>query len=233
MGTIDIGDSDPADAVAAVTELPLEIAKVGWERCATRNVLELGRNAIIMPNYIEAQEGKVSNAQRCRSYREKKRDTKRVVINMIRDETDTARPRDMVDRHAVPSLAVPSLPPESPTNGRERINGHGKIATREKARDIWNEVVTEVEGPASERLYTTNPSRLPKKDGHRLDIVLAMYSEADFRRAARAMLSDPYWRSRQIGLTTLGGQGNMERFLSRGSPPPEAPRAYSPFRAAE
>jgi hypothetical protein len=121
---------------------------------------------------------------------------------------------------------------QEPKNG----NGNGKVVefrnrlTREEARDIWNEVVRDIEGPASERVYSSNPSRLGRKEGVRLDLMLREYSADQFRKAARAILTDEWWAKRQVGFLTLAGAGNMERMLAKGGTAAEAAAGpYIPF----
>jgi hypothetical protein len=140
------------------------------------------------------------------------------------------RPSPLPSPHT--PLHMAEVRSEEPLKKQLQEAPKGKL-TREEARDIWNEVVEETEGGASERRWTRGLSKISGRDGARFDEVLREYGPEDFRRAAKNLLVDPYWRSRQIGMLTLGGSGNMERMLSKAPPPPLVVRPYRAFQVAE
>ena len=55
-GVLDLGGNDPARAVAAVVGMPLAMVKEHLPAIIESGAVEVGATAIVMPNYIEAQE---------------------------------------------------------------------------------------------------------------------------------------------------------------------------------
>lgn len=111
-GIADIGE-DLVEGVAALVDMPPELVANGLHGdgfkhgLLTREVFVVHGALLVMPNYIEAQEAKQSDAARQRAHRERARDLARAGgVVTKRDETVTA---GHTASHAVtPSLAVPS-----------------------------------------------------------------------------------------------------------------------------
>lgn len=91
-GCLDIGDTDPFDAVAAVTRIPVETVRVGLARILERGVYQLGDGVIVMPKFVDAQEAAQSDKQRAKESRAKRRD---LAIASKRDamKSQTEAPR--------------------------------------------------------------------------------------------------------------------------------------------
>jgi hypothetical protein len=98
-GCLDVA-GDLFDAVALVTDLPLEIVvRPGLTMLIKRDVVEHGEACLIIKNFIEAQEAHATDAQRARSYRERLRDKKRRSVTKRDDPGVT--PRDDPSAHRV------------------------------------------------------------------------------------------------------------------------------------
>lgn len=115
-GVLDTGRTEPERAVAAHTDLPLDVVRDYLPELVDSGAVEIGDRSVVVPNYLEAQETPQSDAHRCREYRARRLAHKRETI---RDETDT--PRHAVTRRDTPS--VPSVPsvPSKPKRAATRI----------------------------------------------------------------------------------------------------------------
>jgi hypothetical protein len=113
-GIIDIGD-DGDEGLAAVVEVPLEFLQAGLPELLRRRVFQLVRGKLVMPNFLEAQEAKQSDAQRKRESREKQR------VAALQSQPVTTCPdqsQKVTPSLAEPSRAEPSLPPIVPQGGQ-------------------------------------------------------------------------------------------------------------------
>lgn len=71
---------DGADlAVIFTNGMPVEVAQTGLDRLEKQGVIEITQVGIVMPNFIEAQEAVMSNKEKCRKYRETRRDKNRLL----------------------------------------------------------------------------------------------------------------------------------------------------------
>lgn len=68
-GVLDLGDESPAQAVAALTDIPLEIVEVGMARAIKLGAIEVRGRALLVPRFMEAQEAKQSDKIRQRESR--------------------------------------------------------------------------------------------------------------------------------------------------------------------
>ncbi len=68
-GVIDLEGLDPAEALAALADLPLEHARSGMSKLLDRKVVVVTNGVLFVPNFIRAQEAKQSDAQRQRESR--------------------------------------------------------------------------------------------------------------------------------------------------------------------
>jgi hypothetical protein len=98
-GCLDV-EGDVFDAVALMTDLPLElVVRPGLTMLIKRDVIERGNGCLIIKNFIAAQEALATDAQRARSYRERLRDKKRRSVTP-RDNPGVT-PRDDPSSHHV------------------------------------------------------------------------------------------------------------------------------------
>lgn len=89
-GVLDLDGEDEVDAVAALTELPIDVVKLGLSKLSSRGVTERHGNKLVITRYIEAQSARRSEKARAREHRERRRAgivTNRDAEQTIRDET--------------------------------------------------------------------------------------------------------------------------------------------------
>jgi hypothetical protein len=121
-GVIEIGEEDPAEALNAITGIPVEICAIAWARLSagknpTVTIRDEMSRAFVIPNFIEAQEANQSDAARKRKSRELAR-----AVNQSRDVTNGHENGQKVTRGhtrsqpVTPSCAVPSLALEKDTS---------------------------------------------------------------------------------------------------------------------
>ena len=121
-GILDV-EGHPAECVAAVADIPLDIAERGLAQLLDRKVFERQGDALVMPNFLTAQECMQSDAARKRSQRERDRAkalegvtprdqaSRHVTVGHATGQKVTnghAESHAVTVGHSVPSLAVPS-----------------------------------------------------------------------------------------------------------------------------
>ena len=109
-GVLDLGSHDPARAVAAVVGMPADVVAAHLPALVDSGAVEVTPDALIMPNYIEAQEATSSDKQRQSESRARRRDRARACTTVTeRDRSSRGVTRCHDESHRVtPSLAVPS-----------------------------------------------------------------------------------------------------------------------------
>lgn len=111
-GVLDVGEHEPVDAVAAITRWPRDVVAEGLPTLLQRGIIERSDAALVIPNFMEAQEATASDAQRARESRARRRDRARAGAsqNVTAASRDATEPSHVVTRgHSVPSRAVPTL----------------------------------------------------------------------------------------------------------------------------
>lgn len=103
-GVFDLDGEDPAAAVSALTELPLQIVRVGLARLMERNVVQLVRGVLLLPRFIEAQEARQSDAQRQRESRERRRALIRLSELGVTTRDASERNRDQASQFVTADL---------------------------------------------------------------------------------------------------------------------------------
>ena len=73
-GVLEVGE-DGLEGVAAMVELPLEIVEEGLAQLVARKTIVSANGAVVLPNFMPAQEATSSDAQRKRDQRERHRAT--------------------------------------------------------------------------------------------------------------------------------------------------------------
>lgn len=71
-GVLDLEGEGPAEALAAMSELPVEVCRVGMARLIDRGVVTIRDSSLVLPRFLEAQEARQSDAQRQRESRAKR-----------------------------------------------------------------------------------------------------------------------------------------------------------------
>jgi len=153
-GLIDTGgDIAP---VAEMLRVPVTVFDVAIPRLEARGMIAVGEKAVLLPNFMEAQEAKQSDRQRQRESRARRLAAAKSPANVTeRDHKESQNVTDCHDRSQLvtPSLAVPSLadPPLSPHGGR-KPNGIPEKAVREAAAyviDKFNDYFKQDRKPAA------------------------------------------------------------------------------------
>lgn len=86
-GVFDLSEVAPVDAVAAVLQMPEEVVRAGLERLLKHKVLLMGNECLVVPNFIEAQEARMSDKQRAKECRSRRRDGARHGVDPSAKET--------------------------------------------------------------------------------------------------------------------------------------------------
>lgn len=163
-GTLDLSD-DGLEALAAIVMLPLVIVQAGMAWWFRKGTLELVGGWLVMPNFLDAQEARASDAARARESRARTRDlaraggvvTKRdsqLVTN--RDDTITKRDESVTRSHtashvvtpscAVPSRTEPTNPPTPRRGGSDFVPNPIEDGVDGMAVAAWCEGIRSVTG---------------------------------------------------------------------------------------
>ncbi len=135
-GMADLGEAEtPAEAVAALVDLPEEVCAVGLPALLKRGVLVLQGGQLRAPKFVEAQECGASGAQRVREHRARLaahgplprvtsgNETGDSVTDVQVPVTDgNGASRDVTPCLAVPSLTVPSLSSPLPPSAEKSFS---------------------------------------------------------------------------------------------------------------
>jgi len=68
-GVLDLDGEGPAEALTALSELPIEVSRVGMARLIERGTVVIRGGQLVLPRFLEAQEARQSDAQRQRESR--------------------------------------------------------------------------------------------------------------------------------------------------------------------
>lgn len=92
-GVMEIGKYTPAQAVAAMIDVPIEIVEAGLAALLDDGSFVVRGNSIVCPNYIEAQEARQSDKARQAASRQRRRDKAGVTENHTASHDDAKRDR--------------------------------------------------------------------------------------------------------------------------------------------
>lgn len=112
-GVMDIGEFEPAEAVAAMIDIPLEVVSAHLPSILKSKAVIVVGPCLVSPNFVEAQEANQSDKQRQAESRARRKD-KAMRGDLLpdvtkRDEMSHAVTDSHSESHGVtPSLAVPS-----------------------------------------------------------------------------------------------------------------------------
>lgn len=132
-GVLDLDGLSPAEAIAALEDMPLEVAAPGMAKLLARGTVAVHENVLFIPNFIPGQEAKQSDAQRQRESRAaraaKLRAYKLGLPVTKRDEPFEASP---------PPASEPAN--QAPT---EPASGTHQVTNRDEQSDTLSRNVTE------------------------------------------------------------------------------------------
>lgn len=164
-GALDLEGMDPAEALAALDEMPIEHVRTGMARLLERGVVMVSDGVLFLPRFLEAQEARQSDAQRQRESRGKRAAALKVSEHGIRalaqlppaDDQEPAQPvtkrdhiesQDVTDCHdeshvvtnghsSSAQLSSAQLDPPNPQGGPREDSD--SVFT-EKVFDFWRKV---------------------------------------------------------------------------------------------
>ncbi len=155
-GVLDLEGEGPAEALSALSELPIEVTRIGMPRLIERGVVTIRDNQLVLPRFLEAQESRQSDAQRQRESRAKRAllaDASQAAVRAaasagidvtIRDHTTSQDVTDchteshaVTNGHSVLSSAQPSL---TSSAEQEHPSGVGARAPKPAKSPRWRRV---------------------------------------------------------------------------------------------
>jgi uncharacterized phage protein (TIGR02220 family) len=95
------------DIVADLLRMPVEFFRIGIEKIAKRGSAKLTKDAVVIPNYMPANEAGKSDRVRQQESRERRRTLAMTESHGVTDGHDSSQA--VTKCHSVPSLAVPFL----------------------------------------------------------------------------------------------------------------------------
>ena len=140
-GTLDLGD-DGLEALAVVVGLPPAVVEPGMAWWMRKGTFEIVAGRLVMPHFIEAQEARMSDAQRAREHRERSRDQARAGGSHVteRDSTVTKRDESITNRDGLSHGVTPSLPcravPPEPAGPPEPAPEPPAVTKRDETRSL-------------------------------------------------------------------------------------------------
>jgi hypothetical protein len=120
-GVLDIGDME---LTLRLPKWPGEVVAAGIEGLIAKGVVKDKGESLLFPSFLEAQESARSNAERCREYRARRRET----VAGREDTTRNVSPATRPDTHAEPSTpshAEPSTSSASSKRAASLPDGNG------------------------------------------------------------------------------------------------------------
>lgn len=173
----------PERAVSAITDIPIEIVKVGLARLVETETWVIGLNVISWPTYEEAQNCRRSDRERQRRSRRDRASQAVTKRHTVTDECDECH---SLSQDVTLPPSAPSHPPSPPF-----------ASERESAREAEPDERTPEPEPA-----TPTTRRLPR-DWKPTE---ALYGEAWIAGVPREVLDEDvtYWRSRDLGADVFG-----------------------------
>lgn len=134
-GVLDSGGVGPEEAICLATGVPIEVVNTAWPRMLKTGTIVVDGPRLVIPNFLEAQEARSSDAERQRKSRELARVTKRDAMQSQNvtnghDLSHGVTRGHTVSQPVTPSLAVPSR--TVPSLKKDLATG---VATRPPAPD--------------------------------------------------------------------------------------------------
>jgi hypothetical protein len=163
-GILEIGDSDPAEAVSVAIGIPLEVVSEGLPPLLKDGTLAYCDSSIFCPNFLEAQETKQSDKERQRKTREVRRDTKKLeALKLVteRDDAVTNRDETVTSGHTLSHNVTPS---HAVLNHAEPIN----TSESDDIRSVFDYWV---------KTFSTGKGMKPKLDNKRRGKIRARLKE--------------------------------------------------------
>lgn len=233
-GRIDDVD-DPAEDVALLTGLPVEVVRVGLPRIlGSKTFVHTGRS-LECPNFIDGQTASRSDSARCREYRARLKsrlavrqstdtnrvapDTECVAANTQRDAPTRAdpRPTSLDTQTRIPSHPIPNQIPLKPPQGGQHA---GTVPKEEPSVGKRGSKPRAKREPKAE---TPLPADFAPTDAHR-----AFAAERGIDLSAQLFA----FKAHYAGRTASSWNGRLATWLTKTEPPRQAQRSNG-FNAAQ
>lgn len=159
-GIVELGEGTAADAVHLLTEIPLDIVRLGLERLASTRTIRLLPGRIFAPRFLEAQESSLTDRARQRLTRERARARARyeALVQDLGPDLAAAHWSEPPADESARASDSPGPSGGSPAGGSENVTGCDidgtGMAPRNDLRsvtpcDIGQEAVPATQDPAS------------------------------------------------------------------------------------
>lgn len=122
-GILDLGTQQTLRNLALVARLPLEVVKPGLDVLIEDGTCELNGGRLVMPNFIQAQEARKTDARRAQDYREGRKAKARAKLSDFLEEPVTPR---HTASHGVTLLPSPSSAQPDPDPSPAQPERQGK-----------------------------------------------------------------------------------------------------------
>lgn len=126
-GVLELEGMDPAEALAAMADIPIEHVRVGMARLLERGVALVRDGRLFLPRFLEAQEARQSDAQRQRESRGRRAAELRSSEGAVRalSRGSTGEESSVTNRDHIGSQDVT----ESHTQSHEVTSGHSVLSS--------------------------------------------------------------------------------------------------------
>lgn len=126
-GVLELEGMDPADALSALSDIPVEFARVGMARILERGVAVVSDGRLFLPRFLEAQEARQSDAQRQRESRARRAAELRVSQGAVRAMATAVTNRDHMESQNVT---------ECHTESHDVTSGHSVLSRAQLSSEI-------------------------------------------------------------------------------------------------
>ncbi len=237
-GMVDLGDAGIA-GLAALIDMPMEVVSPGVDGAVRGKAFVIANGALVMPHFIEAQETQVTEAQRQRELRERRR-----AHGLVRDQTGGTDKWvtvgngsiQVTEGHEVTQKVTPAVPavpaepaePSQPppllpaavvafapdpeeTERQLRPDENGEYRPTGLGFCGWWNAARKQKGMTSEKFNIAETAQWA-------DRCIAEVGEERFWVAADTFLSDDFWRKKGCPLPMFKGD-NVWRTRANEPPP--------------
>jgi hypothetical protein len=213
-GIFELGGDDAVECIAAVTEIPVEIVRVGLERLLATKTWTLTPRALVWPTYVEAQTCAKSDRIRQRESRERRAATAIADHQPARSMEDAGSASNVTNGHAPSHGVTPSLAePNSPDLNSTRDHAHAHAHARESETPPADEV--EPEPPEGEPGHLPRFERFPP--GWRWSPATSAVATAHAVPSDKLEGHVRYWTTHPFPQRVCDLDGELQRMIVEGT----------------
>lgn len=139
-GLIEVGSMNPVQALSMQLDLPAEVVKAGLPHLITSTTARVDTGALMVPNWIAAQEARKTEAQKKRDQRQRFRDQR--THSQITEIRESLVPRSPPVSPAVPLQPSPALPAQPSPAPQLLLTGGTPSADEDlvsRLQRLWND----------------------------------------------------------------------------------------------